>query len=1063
MRIVFILLFLMPFYGLAQYQVKGKVRSEEGAILPGASIHIEKTGKGTFADESGNFIILLSDSTVSLAITYVGFYSEVVNLKHPFPEELEIVLRSDENILRELTISTGYQTLSPERTTGSFSQIGETLVNRRVSSDILSRIEDLAPGLVFNKGKGATAALLIRGQHTLNSSPAPLIVIDNFPYEGDLNNINPNDVESISILKDASASSIWGSRAGNGVIVIRTKAGRKAKSVFTFNTNFSLSDDPDIFYQPRMSTSDYIDMEKWLFEQGRYSTAIRSANKLPLTPVAELLYSESIGKLTEEEVSKQLEELKRYDVRNDYQKYLLQKEFSSQYSLGLSGGDAVMTYYVSTGYDKGRSNFSGNDTERYTFNLSNTFNVNKKLQIGTSVYYTGNVSKQNGIELPTYTNPLNGQPNTRMYPYAKLVDSEGQPESIINQYRLEFIKQEKRLLNWEYRPLEERHHINRAASNRDYRINFSAIYNITSDLKAALLYQYNRGEGSNKQLFGEGSYYTRNEINRFTQIDATGLVYRPIPLGAIQDQTFTNYKVHNPRIQLDYDKVISDIHSLQVMGGYEIRDFVSESNRSRLYGFDALNATSKPVDYTSVYRSFVNSSSSLRIENRDLVTGKTDRYVSYFANAAYTFKHKYIVSLSGRSDQSNLFGVAFNQKAVPLYSAGLSWLLSKESFFSIEKISHLKLRATFGSSGNSNKEVSAYTTATYSSMVDQNTGQTYASILNPPNPSLRWEKVKTLNLGMDFESASTRLAGSVDYYQKWGSDLIGLMPFPGSSGIKSLIGNYAETKGHGIDGHIKALVYNYRFRWFTTFNITYVRDKVTKYSAARPGSAYLNGAEGFTTLPLAGRPLYAVYSLPWAGLDPQTGDPMGYLDGIQSKNYNSLLGLSVEGLNYHGSARPITSGAMINQFSYRGFEISVNVNYKLGYFYRRSSVNYQDVLTANWGHKDYEQRWKESGDENYTFVPSAPVTVNSNREAFYTYSEPLVCRGDHIRLKDINISYQLGNTKLKYLPFESVQVYIYMNNLGILWKSDKSVFDPDYSTADFRPPLMTSIGLKTKF
>lgn len=1060
MRIICILLFLMPFCGIAQHQIQGKVFSDDGAGLPGAAIRMEKTGKGTFTDLNGDFRITSSDTIVSLVVTYVGYYAERVSLSFPFSEEVTIVLKRDENTLKEFTVSTGYQLLSPERTTGSFSKIGEGLVNRRVSSDILSRMEDLAPGLVFNKGKGAAAALLIRGQHTLNSSSAPLIVIDNFPYEGDLNNINPNDVESITILKDASAASIWGSRAGNGVIVITTKAGKKAKPVFTFNTNFSFSEDPDIFYQPRMTTADYIDMEKWLFEQGRYNTAIRSANKLPLTPVAELLYSESTGKLTSEEAAQQIDQWKRYDVRNDFQKYLLQRAISAQYALGLSGGNEVMTYYLSAGYDKGKSNFVGNDTERYTFNLSNTFNLGKKLQVGTSVYYTVNGSQQNALVIPTYTNPLNGQPNTRMYPYAQLADAQGQPQSVINQYRLEFINEENRLLNWEYRPLEEKKNANRAASNMDYRINFSAIYTLTPDLKARLLYQYNRGEGVNRQLFGEGSYYARNEINRFTQIDASGQLYRPVPLGGIQDQTFSNYRVHNPRIQLDYDKVISNIHSLQVMGGYEVRDFVSESNRSRLYGFDAENATSKPVDYTSVYRSFVNSSSSLRIENRDLVTGKTDRYVSYFANAAYTFKHRYIVSLSGRSDRSNLFGVASNQKAVPLYSVGLSWLLSKESFLSSDKISYLKLRATYGSSGNSNKEVSAYTTASYHSAVDQNTGQIYASILNPPNPSLRWEKVNTLNVGLDFESAGKRLEGSVEYYQKWGSDLIGLMPFPGSSGIKTLTGNYAETKGYGIDGQIKALLCNSAFRWFTTFNISYVRDKVSKYSIDRQGSAYLNGAEGLMTLPLAGRPLYAVYSLPWAGLDPQTGDPLGYVNGVPDKNYNSLLAVSVAGLNYHGSARPLVSGAMINQFFYRNFEVSVNVNYKLGYFYRRSSINYQDVLTANRGHRDYELRWKESGDEKHTFIPSAPVTVNANRDAFYTYSSPLVSRADHIRLKDINISYK---AKLKNLPFESLQVYIYMNNLGILWKSDKSVFDPDYSTADFRPPLMTSIGLKTKF
>lgn len=1051
--------------GFAQFQFKGKIVAEDDSPLPGAVIRIENTNIGTISDANGDFTLSSIDEGIVLVVSFVGYKPLKNAVSLPLKETLVVRLIADDILMEEVRVSTGYQVLSPEQTTGAFSKTSNALLNRRVSTDLISRLEDLSPGLVFNKGKGRAGQLLVRGQHTINSAAAPLIVIDNFPYDGDLNNINPNDVESVTILKDASSASIWGARAGNGVIVITTKAGKNSPLKVSVNSNVTVGAQPDIFYQPRMSTADFISQERALFEAGSYDAALRSANKLPLTPVAELLQAAKEGRMSQQEAEGRISELQQLDVRDDYSKYLYQPSLNQQYSIGINGGSNAHNYYLAAGYDNNRTALVGNQNERYTFSFSNNYRFTDKLQTAASVYYTVNNANQNHRGVPTFTNPLSGIAGTRMYPYARLVDESGNPQEVIYQYRPSFLdeKYAQGFLDWGYSPLREMENINRTSTTKDLRINASATYNLNSDLSISLFYQFNSGENRGSQLYGEESYFTRNEINRFTQLSTEGRIIRPIPLGGILDESLNSYQVHNPRFLTNYNKKIGENHSILAMGGTELRDFQSTGSNGRLYGYDAEHGTSRVVDYTSVFLSAINPLTSFRIDNRDTRSGNIDRYFSYYANGAYTYKNRYTVSVSGRRDLSNLFGVSTNQKGVPLWSGGLAWNIHNEKFFDKERFSYFKLRTTYGVAGNSNKSVSAFTTASFSSGVDQITGLPFATIANPPNPSLRWERVNTLNFGLDFETTNRFLKGSLDYYQKAGNDLIGLMPYPGSSGVKTLTGNYAETRGHGIDAQVIASWFRKEVNWSTMFNVSYVKDKVTRYDMTSNSTIYLGSGDGASIYPLKGRPLYSVYSLLWAGLDPQTGDPMGFADGETSKAYSSLISIPADEMIFNGPARPVVSGAVINTVSYKGVSLSTNINYKLGYYFRSSSLLSRDVFIANLAHGDYAKRWQNPGDELHTIVPSMPVTVDNNRDSFYSFSEALVGRGDHIRLQDINLGYQPSGKFLKKLPFSTLHVYLYLNNLGIIWQKDKSGLDPDYFFSDFRPPVTTSIGLKAGF
>jgi len=1047
----------------AQSVIHGQVVSlADSSALAGAVVKIKGINQGVTTDETGRFTLAVDQTRLSLQISYIGYESVELAVQMPVSAPLLIGLLPDANQLGEVVISTGFEKIPRERATGSFATVDNALLNRRVSSDIVSRLDDVAAGLINNRGKGSAQGLLIRGQSTINSSTRPLIIIDNFPYEGDLASINPNDIESVTVLKDAAAASIWGSRAGNGVIVLTTKKGNAAKSPqITFNSNLTIGAKPDLFYQPRMSTADFIDNERFLFENGRYNSAERNAAKYPFTPAVELMIAQRDKLITREQAQAQIELLKSQDIRNEYEKYLYQSTISQQYSLALSGGGDTHRYFVSAGFDKTRPSEVSNAYQRFTLNANNTFVVSDKLEVSAGIYFSESENKNANPGALTYTNPLTGSPGTQMYPYASLAGGQGEPLAVIKDYRLSFLLQAENagLLNWQYKPLAEMAAADNTAGLTDYRINLTADYKILPGFSFSLLYQYGKGISTIRNYYSEQTYTARNLVNQLSSVDSSGMVKQNLAPGGILDRSENAYVSHNLRGQLRYTHTFAGSGELVAIAGAEIRDYTTQAGASRYYGYDDNYASSRPVDYITAFRSYVNPASTVRVPYVDSRSGSTDRYLSYFVNGSYTLKGKYILSASGRMDQSNLFGVETNDKSVPLYSAGAAWRLSQESFFQVAWLSSVKLRSTFGYSGNSNKNVSAYTTAFFEG-TDYYTRVPYAVISNPPNEKLRWEKVQTLNLGLDFETRGRRFTGSAEYYWKKGMDLIGSMPYPGSSGVKTFTGNYASIAGRGMDVTLTARIFDQSFKWQSDLLFSYTTDKVTRYEVRALSTAYLGSGDGTSIYPLEGKPLYGLYSLRWAGLDPATGDPQGYLENEVSKDYVSLLKADPDALHYHGPARPKIFGALRNTLTYKSFALSFNLSYRLGHYFRLRSVSYTDVNNSVLTHSDYALRWQKAGDELLSRVPSRPSAVNTNRDNFYAYAQILVQKADNIRLQDINLSYDLVRSAARNLPFRSARLYVYGNNMATIWKAYKGSLDPDYSQAMFAPARSMSIGIK---
>ncbi|MEJ7778908.1 MAG: SusC/RagA family TonB-linked outer membrane protein [Daejeonella sp.] len=1039
---------------LAQ-SIRGKVVSEKDQLpLPGANIKVQGTSSGTSSDSLGNFILAVSQREFILEVSFMGFKFKEQAVKQPVTGLLVIALSEDENALDEVVVSTGYQSVPKERATGSFAHVDNTLLNRSVSGDIISRLEDAVPGLVFNR-KGANS-LSIRGQSTLFANAQPLIVLDNFPYNGDINLINPNDVESITVLKDAAAASIWGSRAGNGVIVITTKKGKyNRKPQVSFNSNITAGDKPDLYYEPQMSSADFIEMEKVLFSRNYYRSMETSTNKNnPLSPVVELLIAKRDGLISPALADARIEALKLLDVRDDMEKYLYRSSVNQQYSVNMNGGSENQRYLLSAGYDRNLSSSLGNGNRRITLNAANSYTLLKqKLEINTSIYYTNRSTEQNNPG----TIRLSG--NRALHPYARFTDGQGNPVTLTHDYRPLFIgaAEQQGLLNWEYNPLRELALGNNTGRTSDYRINGGLKYKLLEGLTADVLYQFGSTSENGRDLQAQESYYTRDLINNMTNLNSNGTLKRNIPLGDILDLQNGGITSHNLRAQLGYDHNWKQKHAINAIAGWEMRTYNAQNSGHRLYGYDDEYGSSNVVDYITQVPIYSNPGASTSIPNEDFQSELNDRFISYYMNSAYTYKGRYTLSASGRMDQSNLFGVRVNQKGVPLWSAGASWDVSRESFYSLNWLPEFKIRATYGYNGNIDKTVTAYTTALLSVNVTPVNKLPFALITNPPNPELRWERIKMINLGMDFSLAGQRIKGSIDYFHKRGLDLIGFTPYAPSTGITQFKGNTASISGNGIDALISSANVKGSMAWNTDLIVSYATDKVLDYKVASTATSLVQSADA-ARYPVTGRSLYSVYSYPWARLDPLTGDPQGYLNDATSKNYSGIIGAATpDNIVYHGSSRPILSGALRNTFTWKGLSLSANISYRLGYYFRKNSVRFNTVLTGQGGHGDYAIRWQKSGDEAFTNVPSIPAATNTNRDNLFIYSSALVEKGDHIRLRDINVTYDLERSGLK-LPFRRTQVYLYGNNLGMLWKANDSGIDPDFQTGP--PPRTIAAGLR---
>lgn len=1059
------ILLLFSLSGMAQ--VTGYIFDEYHIPISGATVMLVGAELNIQTDINGYFALSEGQLPDTLSIHHMGYATQKMWLRSS-SEDLIIYLKRDELAIEEVqVVNTGFYQIPKERATGSFTVIDNELLNRSVGGDILQRLDGVAAGVQFVTPNGSEASdIRIRGLATIQSDASPLIVVDNFPYEGDITSINPNDIDNITILKDAAAASIWGARAGNGVIVITTKQGRYGqKSQISATSNVTVGQKPNLLYsRNRLPSEVVMGIEKEKYEFGGYY--VENTQQVPFPEYVEMLIARDNGSLSEDDFQKKEAALKNIEVRQEAMNYLYQPSLYQQYFVSALGGGSNYTYFVSGGYDLHRSDIIGNNNGRINLNMQNTFKPFNQLELSTAFWYSQQNGERNGLTL----DDLRGSgPHIGLSPYTRLLSDEGVRLPLIKDYRRAYVEQafDNGLLNWEYRPLDDRELIERLSYSDELRANLSVRYSFLRHFNMHTTYQYIKGTSHNTVEYDRDSYYVRNMVNRFTQPDGS-LV---IPYGGIfQSFDPTDSRSHSGRAQLNYEQLFESDHRVVSLVGGEVREFVAKTDPGSVmynYNPDVLLGDTY-YNYTQNY--LVRPTGRARIPSPPYAKGRfTDRYLSYFANASYSYKTRYIVSASWRWDGSNLFGVKANQKGTPLWSVGSSWDLSKETWFDLNFVEHLRIRGTYGSAGNVNKSVSALPTVNHSG-IDEDTGLVRSSIMSVGNPSLRWEQVNTINGGVDFRLINGRVTGSFDYYIKNGSNLIGQTYFPPSTGVfvggtayRTNMINYADLRTEGWDLQLNTRNVISPIQWTSFLLLSNVKNHVTKFNTddAILISSYLNSPAA----PVVGESRDMIYSIPWFGLDHDNGYPVVYLNGERSQEYGAYYtGLVREDLVKSGLRIPPVYGSLRNQFLYKSISLDFMITWKTGYVFRRTSMNSGHEYNAIY-HEDYFSRWTKPGDEAHTHVPAKrPIgeTVPYSGNV-YNDSEILITKGDQLKLKDVGFSYTFLPKNASRSFFRKIKLQAYASNLGVIWRANEYGIDPDYPDADYIPPKTFSFGVQIDF
>ncbi|GGC14675.1 SusC/RagA family TonB-linked outer membrane protein [Parapedobacter defluvii] len=1058
----FLIMAAFAFFGWqanAQTVVGGTIRdAADGHPLTGVTLKLKRAHLTLKSDSNGHFRMSLQRPD-TLMVSYVGYTSQSVAVG-PDQKDLTIMLDRSDNVLETVEISTGYYRLPKERATGSFVHIDNQLLNRSMGGNVLQRLEGIAPGVQFVNSGGTTAAdIRVRGLSTIESDETPLIILDNFPYEGSLDNIDPDDIESITVLKDAAAASIWGARAGNGVMVITSKkAAQDGRVHISLNANTNITEKPDLLYSKSwLPSATVMEIEKKRYELGHYTFNERT----PVPLYVEWLRAFDEGLISAPQLEEQERVMRNTDARRQAMDYLYRGGGFRQYTLNVSGGAERYGYEISGAYYNNLDNLVGNNSKRYNLGVRNRFKPYDGMEISVGIAYVGHQSVNNGVDYSSLS-----VPNVGISPYMRLMDENGNPLPVVKGIRFGYAEQAEAngLLDWLYRPVEERNLIDNTARSNELRLNSEWTAKLWKGFSASAIYQYVRGNEQSQFHYHKDSYFVRDLVNAFTQPNGNSIVpNNGILLTGNPAERFS----HFGRTQVDYQATYHVQHSISALVGAEIRHSQQEVLPGTiLYNYDDNYLTgSAQFNYNELYPTLPAGSPNRRLQGPSSVRRfLVNRDLSYYANASYVYANRYMLSGSLRWDGSNLFGVKANQKGVPLWSVGGGWELSREGFYPWAVwLPYVRLRATYGISGNVNKRVTHFPTVRYGTTP---VGLTAAMITSVGNPSLQWERVSTANFALEWRSANNRLTGSVEKFTKQGSDLIGdefMDPTTGITGSYKI--NYASIRTSGWDIQLNSRNTTGRVGWNTTLLMSWVDNEVTHYNGNETLATYRYLASSKPPVVHTSRDL--VYALPWYGLSPENGYPIAYLDGQPTDDYRTYYNqLILDDLVSAGVTVPPFYGSLRNDLSYANLNIGVLLTWKSGYVFRRSSFYPGGEFTGNF-HEDYFRRWAKPGDELHTDVPAylplEAIGSGNYMATVYSESEALITKGDHIRIQDVNLSYTLPKRITENLNMQSIRISAYARNLGILWKANKQGIDPDYVNALYGAPRSYSLGLNVTF
>ena len=1005
--------------------VTGQVFDSAGLPLVGASVRAVGTSVGAATDMDGKFSLRVPSTVRELTVSFIGMQSQTVKIDGQ--KQLKVVLREDGNRMSEVIV-TGYQTISKERATGAFGIINTEELESKLQPDLKSVLEGQAAGVVLDKDGN----IEIRGVSTFSAEKSPLIVVDGFPVELTLDDLNPDNIENITILKDGVAASIYGSRAANGVIVVTTKSGEVGKPRISYKGVLSVVPKPDLDDLHKASTSDYIDAEIDLFDQNPSSPDPMS--KYPMGRVTYLLMKARDGVITREQAMREIDMLRHVDGLQQVEDYMMRSKLSTQHNVSLSGGTETNRYNMALNLLDSREHFLNTGENRMMLDLKNEWKPYKFLTVGVSAHIDYNKSKAptNGAE--TFWDWYS---TSYFKPYTSFVDEHGNSADIwgVPDYKTDKYESMDGMKPWNYNPMDDLYEDYTRTKNFNVILTGFLRMDIWKGLNLEVGGNWQRGNSLYKQVRSENSFAVRTTFNDATSVSNPAEHY--FPDGALINEQRDINASWTVRTQLNFRRDFDgNRHRVTALVGNEVRRQTYDNNTlAARAGYNSVAGSFIPVNIKD-YNGGKYDSDMLMQGTRMISTleqgsyaYRDNRFVSWYGNGSYEYDNRYILSGSIRLDLTNFFGTDPDYRYKPLWSVGGTWKLNNEKFFHVPWIDRLHLRASYGINGNISLSQGPFLILSAGSY-DQTTGGVSYGVASPPNDQLRWEKTETTNVGVDVSVLDSRLNVSLDYYNKRSTDLLASDAIDPTLGFTALTRNAGSITNNGIEVSVDATpVKNKDFAWNVIYNMAYNHSKVNAYNVTRNYASSYASASG--AIMVAGYPADGLWGYRFAGLND-----LGEMQIYNGKGEIIKAGdATTDDVFYQGSVRPKVDMSLTNRFHYKDWDLSFMFIAKLGHKYRKDAFSGSNLQNRHVG-----ERWRQPGDEEHTIYP---VLKAWNMDMFnFPYIDKLVGNAGYLKLRDVTLTYNVPERWTNVIGMSNAKVYFQARNLFRVTASDCDI-DPE--------------------
>ncbi len=1079
--------------------VRGHIRdAATGESLIGVTVAVWQSALGASTDFDGNFNLRVPMEKDSIMVSYIGYETQVLAISNQAEIFLNIILEPAIEEIDEVVV-TGYQVINKTELTSAISTVSAKELDRIGATSIDQMLEGKATGLMIStisSTPGAAAKVRVRASSTFTGNQSPLWVIDGVIYEDPvpltadeinsfdnvnlignaLTGINPQDIESINVLKDASATAIYGTQAANGVIVITTKRGEVGKTTLNFSTSMSIVDRPRYNKMYLMNSKERIDVSREMYERNLgMVSSYDNVDNLGYEGALNNLWN---GTYSYSEFQEQVNYLET--LNSDWFGALYQPAINQQYSLSASGGAKNLKYYFSVGFDDQQGTEIGTGLQRITSRSNIDLNLTDKMLL--SLQFSGSVqdAEYNHSSVDVFDEAYYTSRTIPIY------DEDG---GLFYQSQLVYDGAEN--IYGDYNILNEINNSAKNVTNKDLAISANLNWKFWPGFRYMGMFSYRNTTNITEEYITEETFYIaklRTYMDYADYDEENVAADAMVPFGGLYGSGVLSQDAYTVRNQVNYNKVINSKHVINVNVGQEARSTKYHGSQGWLSpGFNYSQGWSfvelPDVGYVAGtgldlanynYQYMINwLTGDGSYDIYPTIVDRVKNTLSVFSIMSYIYDNKYILNFNIRSDGSNTFGQYERYKFKPVWSTSARWNIHKENFMeNIGLFDELSLRASYGFRG------SMPNASPYLLIEDYGRGEaayypeTVASLSAFPNASLRWEKTSTFNAGLNYAILAGRISGVLDYSYSLSTDLLQSRPISLVNGSSTYTYNSGSKDVSSIEFSLRTVnVKTKSFSWSTNFNYSFEKDRVLEGFEAGVTSTtvsnYLNGSIYRTGFPTSG-----FFSYQLEGLNEE-GLPV--FKNLYDEEDGTILEHMEKVLKYEGTRVPNHYGGFGTEVRYKSLALRANFTYKLGYKTRLLKLypdNQSMPLPYENMRAEFVDRWREPGDEAHTNIPvlsnetytfsnstdpddylytvsNLGYVVPTGRNAWwmYNYSDARVVRGDHIRWTSLSLSYRVSQKVLEKVKLGSATVTAQMSNI-YAWAFDKRLKGQDPEQVD---------------